>query len=171
MHWASSVQSVATAAEAGMLLYAAWTDVAARIIPNFICLGIAAATIIKQLLIGPTALLEGLLTGFVVLLPLWLLFSRSVIGGGDVKLLAALAIDLSFQGVVSLFAITALAGGVLVLVHLAMRCLPRPRLVKPSSILRRVYTAERWRILRRAPLPYGVAIACGGIITIMSTGV
>ena len=35
---------------------------------------------------------------------------------------------------------------------------------------RRVYAIERWRHLRHAPLPYGVAIACGGIWTIFSQG-
>jgi prepilin peptidase CpaA len=86
-------------------------------------------------------------------------------------LLVALAIGLPLTGVIELLAITALAGGVLALVHLMMRHLPYPNLAPAgSSLVRRVYAIERWRHLRHAPLPYGVAIACGGIWTILSKG-
>ena len=74
-------------------------------------------------------------------------------------------------GVTQLLTITALAGGVLALVHLMMRLLPYPKLAPAgSSLVRRVYAIERWRNLRHAPLPYGVAIACGGIWTVFSQG-
>jgi prepilin peptidase CpaA len=100
-----------------------------------------------------------------------LVYTRGWIGGGDVKLLVALATGLPLTGVVQLLTITALAGGVLALVHLTMRLLPYPRLAPAgSSFVRRVYAVERWRHLRRAPLPYGVAIACGGIWTVFSQG-
>ena len=47
--------------------------------------------------------------------------------------------------------------------------LPRPAGARAgASTLRRVWAAERWRILRRAPLPYGLAIACGGIWTVLT---
>jgi prepilin peptidase CpaA len=44
----------------------------------------------------------------------------------------------------------------------AMRPLPagRGRFV-------RIYGVERWRIRRRGPLPYGVAIAAGGVFTLL----
>jgi prepilin peptidase CpaA len=75
------------------------------------------------------------------------------------------------MGVIQLLTITALAGGVLALVHLMMRLLPYPKLAPAgSSLVRRVYAIERWRNLRHAPLPYGVAIACGGIWTVFSQG-
>jgi prepilin peptidase CpaA len=75
------------------------------------------------------------------------------------------------MGVIQLLTITALAGGVLALGHLMLRLLPHPRLAPAgSSLVRRVYAIERWRNLRHAPLPYGVAIACGGIWTVFSQG-
>jgi Flp pilus assembly protein protease CpaA len=83
-----------------------------------------------------------------------------------------LAIGLPFMGVVRLLTITTLAGGLLALAHLTMRLLPYPK--RPpagSSLVCRVCAVERWRNLRRAPLPYGVAIACGGIWTVLSHGV
>ena len=109
--------------------------------------------------------------GNFLFIPLLLLHSRHILGGGDVKLLTALAIGLSPFGVVKLFAVTALAGGVVALSHLAMRRLPRPRLTSArSASLRRIYAVERWRILRRAPLPYAVAIASGGIWAVLTAG-
>jgi prepilin peptidase CpaA len=74
------------------------------------------------------------------------------------------------MGVVTLFTATALAGGVLCLMHLTMRHLSSPRPQNSDSfVLRRVYAVERWRIIRHGSLPYAVAIACGGIWTILKT--
>jgi prepilin peptidase CpaA len=71
-----------------------------------------------------------------------------------------------------LLTVTALAGGVLAALHLIMRAMPSPRLAPAgSSLARRVYAVERWRHLRHAPLPYGVAIASGGIWTILTRGI
>jgi prepilin peptidase CpaA len=82
-----------------------------------------------------------------------------------------LSIGLPPTGVMQLLTTTTLAGGVLALLHLMMRVLPHPKLAPVgSSFARRVYAIERWRHVRHAPLPYGVAIACGGIWTILSKG-
>jgi prepilin peptidase CpaA len=98
-------------------------------------------------------------------------YARGWIGGGDVKLLVALAIGLPLAGVVQLLTVTALAGGVLALTHLMMRRLPFPSPAPAgASLLRRVWAVERWRNVRHAPLPYGVAIACGGIWTVFNRG-
>ena len=114
---------------------------------------------------------RSLIVATILLLLLLVIYQRGWIGGGDVKLLVALAIGLPLMGVIELLTITALAGGVLALVHLMMRLLPYPRLAPAgSSFVRRVYAIERWRHLRHAPLPYGVAIACGGIWTVFNQG-
>jgi prepilin peptidase CpaA len=92
-------------------------------------------------------------------------------GGGDVKLLVALAVGLPLAGTVQLLTATALAGAVLAALHLMMRYLPHPRTAPAGSpLLLRVYAVERWRHVRRAPLPYGAAIACGGIWTFLKHG-
>src|SRR5205807_1504221 len=114
---------------------------------------------------------QSLIAAAILLLVLIIIYQRGWIGGGDVKLLVALAIGLPLRGVFQLLTMTALAGGILALVHLGMRVLPYPKLAPAgSSFLRRVYAIERWRNLREAPLPYGVAIACGGIWTVFSQG-
>jgi prepilin peptidase CpaA len=153
-----------------LLLYVAVIDIATRLIRNEICLALALLGIASQFA-NPMQITESLVATTILLLLLLVIYQRRWIGGGDVKLLVALAIGLPLMGVIQLLTITALAGGVLALVHLMMRLLPYPKLAPAgSSFVRRVYAVERWRNLRHAPLPYGVAIACGGIWTVFSHG-
>jgi len=79
-----------------------------------------------------------------------------------------MAIGLSLASLLQLLTAMSLAGGGIALLHLCLRRLPRPTLPPVgSSFLRRVYAIERWRNLHHAPLPYGVAIAAGGIWTLI----
>lgn len=167
MSW---IVSIASFLEILLLLYVATIDVATRLISNEICLALALLGIAGQL-DSPMQLVESLIAAAILFLLLLVIYQRGLIGGGDVKLLVALAIGLPLTSVIQLLTITALAGGVVALVHLMMRFLPYPRPAPAgSSLVRRVYAIERWRHLRHAPLPYGVAIACGGIWTVFSKG-
>jgi prepilin peptidase CpaA len=161
---------VMVAIQSVLLIYAAWADLATRLIPNRICLALATSGAISQLFAGPVTLAISVAISGGVFLVLLLLHSFRLLGGGDVKLLTAMAITVPPLGIMNLFAYTAFAGGALAVVHLLMRRLPRPHPPQiDSSVFRRVYAIERWRILRHAPLPYGIAIACGGICTMMHT--
>ena len=154
-----------------LLLYAATADIATRLIRNEICLALAVLGIAGQLA-SPMQLAQSLIVAAILFLLLFGIHQLGKMGGGDVKLLTALAVGLPLTGVMQLLTVTALAGGVLALIHLTMRLLPYPRLAPAgSSLVRRVYAVERWRHLRHASLPYGVAIACGGIWTILSKGI
>ena len=154
-----------------LLLYVAAIDIATRLITNEICLAVAVVGIAGQFA-GPTHVGESLATASILFLLLLFVFQRGWMGGGDVKLLVALAIGLPLLGVIHLLTVTALAGGVLAVTHLMMRRLPQPRPAPAgSSLLRRVYAVERWRNLRHAPLPYGAAIACGAIWTLLNRGI
>ena len=160
MHVMSWIAPTALFLEILLLLYVAMIDIATRLIRNEICLVVALLGIASQFA-SPMQVTESLIV----------VYQRGWMGGGDVKLLAALAVGLPLMGVIQLLTVTALAGGVLALVHLMMRLLPDPKLAPAgSSLVRRVYAIERWRNLRHAPLPYGVAIACGGIWTVFSQG-
>jgi prepilin peptidase CpaA len=170
MHSVNWIITTALFLEILLLLYVAVIDIATRLIRNEICLALALLGIGAQFA-SPTHVTESLIAATILFLLLIVIYQRGWIGGGDVKLLAALAIGLPLLGVIQLLTITALAGGVLALVHLMMRLLPYPkRAPAGSSLVRRVYAIERWRNLRQAPLPYGVAIACGGIWTVFSQG-
>ncbi|WP_262049134.1 prepilin peptidase [Bradyrhizobium sp. Bra78] len=167
MNW---IVSIASILEILLLLYVATLDVATRLIRNEICLALALLGIAGQLA-SPMQIAQSLLSAGILFLLLLVVYTRRWMGGGDVKLLVALAVGLPLTGLVQLMTVTALAGGGLAMVHLMMRNLPYPRLAPAgSSLVRRVYAVERWRHLRQAPLPYGVAIACGGIWTIFSRG-
>ena len=153
-----------------LLLYVATIDVATRTIPNEICLALALLGIVGQLA-NPMLLAQSTIVAAILFLLLLVLYIKTLIGGGDVKLMVAVAIGLPPLGVIQFLTITALAGGLLAMVHVVMRLLPNPALAPSgSSLVRRVYAVERWRHLRHAPLPYGVAIACGGIWTVLSKG-
>ena len=167
MSWTVPIVSIL---EILLLLYVATIDIATRLIPNELCAGLALMGIAGQLA-SPMQVAYSTVVATILLLLLLVIHAREWIGGGDVKLLVALAIGLPLTGVIQLLSVTALAGGVLALMHLMMRQLPYPRLAPAgSSLVRRVYAVERWRHLRRAPLPYGVAIACGGIWSVLSKG-
>ena len=153
-----------------LLLYVAAIDVATRLIHNEICLILALLGIASQFA-SQTHVTESLVGATILSLLLIVIYQRRWIGGGDVKLLAALAIGLPLIGLIQLLTVTALAGAGLALAHLVMRLVPYSGTAPGgSSLLRRVYAVERWRNMRRAPLPYGAAIACGGIWTLLSQG-
>lgn len=153
-----------------LLLYVATLDVATRLIRNEICLAVALLGIAGQLA-SPMQVVESLIVATILFLLLLVFYMQRWMGGGDVKLLVALAVGLPLTGVIQLLTVTTLAGGVLALVHVMMRQLPHPALAPAgSSLARRIYAVERWRHLRHAPLPYGVAIACGGIWATLSGG-
>ena len=166
-----SAIEIASFLEVLLLIYVAIIDIATRLIRNEICLALAVLGIVGQFA-SPTRLSGSLAAATILLLLLLIIYQRGWMGGGDVKLLMALAIGLPLMGQIEMLTITTLAGGVLALAHLTMRLLPDPKLAPTgSSLVRRVYAVERWRNLRRAPLPYGVAIACGGISAVLNHGV
>ncbi len=148
----------------GILLVAAWNDVATRTIPDGLSLAlIAVALLLRPFDDGVVALawsVAGALGLFVVLA---FLHARGILGGGDVKLAAALACVLPLHTLGVFLNATAIAGGFVAALHMLMRLLPAP-LPAPAGApaLMRVVAAERWRVARRGSLPYGLAIAAGG---------
>src|SRR5438270_14074029 len=150
MHLMNWIVSAASFLEILLLLYVAMIDIATRLIRNEICLVLALLGIASQFA-SPMQIIESLITATILLVLLIVIYQRGWIGGGDVKLLVALAIGLLLMGVIQLLSVTALVVGVLALVHLMIRLLPNPKLAPAgSSLVRRVYAIERWRNLRHA---------------------
>jgi len=84
-----------------------------------------------------------------------LLFARGWLGGGDVKLLAAIALWFDISGGLALLAYVSIGGGLLALVFIiARRLLPAPKNggVRPPALR------------PRGPIPYGLAIATGALL-------
>ena len=139
------VADILVAILAAMLLIAATGDLRARIIPNWLNAAIALLAIPFWWLSGlpfwpevvaQIAIAAGVFAVFA------LAFRIGAMGGGDVKMVAALALWLPPLAVLKLLVIMSLAGGVLTVAMLV-----RHRLAKAGG---------------RLEIPYGVAIAFGG---------
>jgi prepilin peptidase CpaA len=131
---------------AAALLVAAVGDWRTRIIPNRLNAAIALLAIPFWWSIGlplwPGVALQ-LALGAGVFVLFAIAFRFGAMGGGDVKMAAALALWLPFAGVVKLLVIMSIAGGVLTLAMLAAH-----RMAKTAG---------------QPEIPYGIAIAFGGI--------
>lgn len=84
------------------------------------------------------------------------LFAAGKFGGGDIKLLAAIAAWFSAAGALQLLMWVFLSGGVLALLIIAAR-----------MMLSSEDHRSRWRVLRpKGGIPYGMAISAGALIAI-----
>jgi prepilin peptidase CpaA len=129
-----------------LLLMAAWTDIKTRTIANELNATIALLAIVFWFVIGEplwpgVALRVGIALALFAIFAL--LFVLKMMGGGDVKMIAALALWLPIKGLVSMLTVMALSGGLIGL-FLLIRQKWRPNAEKPE-------------------IPYGVAIALGGL--------
>lgn len=92
------------------------------------------------------------------------LFALGLMGGGDVKLLTVLTLWTGWSvATLNFFFLTAVFGGVLVLLVLPLRWLA-PRVRKSEKPLPRLLT-------RKEPVPYGIAIACAFLLLLAMGGV
>jgi prepilin peptidase CpaA len=157
----------------GLLAVAAASDLATRTIPDQACIALALLGFGMRLFAGFTAVAVSVGVAVALFVLLALAHSKGALGGGDVKLAAAVAMGLAPAQTYSFVVATVLAGGVLSLLHLLLRHAPppprpRPRFAGRAALLRRIVTVERWRIRRKGSLPYGIAIACGGAWVVLT---
>lgn len=130
---------------AAMLIVAATGDLRTRTIPNWlngaIALGAIPFWLVSGLSVWPDMAIQ-IGVAFAVFALFALAFHLGAMGGGDVKMVAALALWLPLGAVIKLLVIMSIAGGVLTALMLV-----RHRLAKAGQELE---------------IPYGVAIAFGG---------
>jgi prepilin peptidase CpaA len=160
-----------------MLGLAAFKDLRERRIPNRLTGGLAALypvyVLVSPIPVAWPAALGLAVVVFVIGLGL---FGRELMGGGDVKLIAALTLWAGPEQFVSFMLVTALAGGALSLFTLWYRRWG-VLIEAPLAALGLVPAGSRIPALPDAPsekpaalsasLPYGVAIAAGGIAIII----
>ena len=137
-----------------LLLWAAGEDVRRLIIPNWISLAIVGLYPVF-VLTGPAVSNWLLAAGVaaVVLLGGLALFAARLMGGGDVKLMAAVALWAGPGGLPLLISVTAIAGGVV---------------AAALVIVRWGTSRHQGRSARSGVMPYGVAIAAGGLAVALS---
>ncbi len=145
------------------LAYAAAHDLAARTIPNMLSLGIGAAGLVEAT--RHQQLVPALGIAILVFFGGLCAWRASLLGGGDVKLLAAVSLWMRPDREPGLLLYISIAGGVLACIYLALgRVVRPPSLPRPGDLVRRVLRVECRRVHLRAPLPYAVAIAAASIL-------
>ena len=157
-----------TVVAAGLLVYAALHDVAARTVPNWLPASLLVIGCCTRLI--DHSLLSGGIVAAVTFAALFVIWLLGAMGGGDVKLWTAtvLLIPPMLQPELAFFLRVVVFGGILAVIYLALRPLmPKRRPARSTGFLLRVLRVETWRISRRAPLPYACAIAGGAIVTLL----
>ena len=167
MGWiGGAAMEAALALAVAMLALVALHDLAFRTVPDLASLGLLGCGLVLRWGAGELPL--ALLMALGLTLPALLLWRRGWIGGGDAKLLPAIAPLVPPPQLPGQWLLVALAGGLLALPYLLARHrLARPLAGRPAGLLPRLWRAERWRLHRGGPLPYAVAIAAGGLLPLL----
>jgi prepilin peptidase CpaA len=148
----------------GLLMAAACWDVASFTIPNWVQVALIGVFAALAFALPMTASVFGahLLAGFVGLVAGFTLFALGYIGGGDAKLFACTSLALGLHDLTGYAVLASLFGGALTLSLIAIRKVPMPR----------AFAAQTW-IMRlhddRQGIPYGVALALGGVVILPYT--
>ncbi|MGD9967752.1 MAG: prepilin peptidase [Hyphomonadaceae bacterium] len=152
---------LALAAFAGLLIYAACSDIARLIIPNWVSIALVALFPVAAFVGGAAIFDVGmhLLFGLGVLAIGFVLFQFNVLGGGDAKLLAAVSVWTGMAAAIPFIVWTTVAGGMLALALLTAR-----QLIPAGS-----YPGFVDHLLKKQNgIPYGVAIMIGALMAIPS---
>lgn len=145
-----------------LLLIAAANDIATMTIPNWVSIVMAAAFPVFALAAGHTLAFIGfhLAVGAIVLVLGIGLFSLNLLGGGDVKVIAAASVWTGLSGFAPFLTTMLLVGGVLAVGLVVVRQFAQPREGRPAFLNR--------LLDRKRGAPYAVAIAAGGLMALPS---
>lgn len=155
----------------GMLAVAAASDVASRRIPNQLSLIIAASFLVAGVASPDRVdLLGGLWVAAAIFAVGFIGFALGKVGGGDVKLLAAMGLWAGPAAAMDYLVLTGIAGGALALMYLVPEVAHAMTWFR-ATLERRVPRLQAIAIasdVKTQGLPYGVAIAAGGIFVLWS---
>jgi prepilin peptidase CpaA len=145
-----------------LLIYAAFSDLFRMKISNSICLGIMGAWCVHSIMIGMPLTQILLQAGFalIILLVCFALFTTGLFGGGDAKLIAAVAFWLTPMENAAFFLLFSLLGGMLTLAILFLRR-DDIKFYLPQGLFHHI-------INPRNGIPYGIAIVPAAMIQIYS---
>ena len=144
----------------GLVLYAAISDIATMTIPNWVSIAVALLFPLAAFLAHLTPLQIGVHVGIGMLMFLagFALFSVGVLGGGDVKVIAAASVWTGLAALTPFAYATTIAGGVLAVAMIVARKLAKPSDALPG-FLNRLLGPENG-------IPYAVAIAAGALASL-----
>jgi prepilin peptidase CpaA len=146
------------------MAFAAANDLFTMKIPNRISLALIGGFIAVALLTRtPLETVEiHIACAFAVLVVTFTLFSFNLLGGGDAKLMAAGALWMGSAHIIEFLAFVTIFGGVLCLMILSYRRMVPADLLPLPQWAQRLHTAG-------GPIPYGIAIAAGGLMAFPAT--
>ncbi|HEY8313877.1 MAG TPA: prepilin peptidase [Candidatus Baltobacteraceae bacterium] len=146
------------------------TDIRSKRIPNALTLSAAVVALALHAMLGPVSLAKAALVMVVVLAAGIAVFRLKLIGGGDVKLVAAIAGAFGFPDAVPFVLYTMVAGGVLAIAYALSRGTLR-------QTVQNTLVATQPLLYRRLPvalpattekMPYGLAIFIGASFVVLS---
>jgi prepilin peptidase CpaA len=179
MNFSDWIQLIAAAATMILLIAAAASDITRYRIPNTIVYAIVAAFAVGAIFnFAWPAIVWPLLAGVAMFLLGAGLFALGLFGGGDVKLIAAMALWTGFADLPRFLLIMGAAGGLLGLVLLLKRRRQQPATVSSASAptessatetpvaaapIPESPASDAPRPTRKSHIPYGVGIAIAGL--------
>ena len=132
-------------------------------IPNGLSLALVGAFALYAPALPLSVLVAHLTAGLAVLAVVALAFAAGLMGGGDAKLFTAMALWMGWQELLPFLLLTALAGGAIALILLALRRLLASR-NRVGGWFGRLMAPE-------SGVPYGLAISMAGLALIGRLGV
>jgi prepilin peptidase CpaA len=135
-----------------LLTVTAYGDIQTRRIPNLLAAAVGALGLLRLVLSGdPSAAFYAIAASAAVFIATFLLFWRGLVGGGDAKLITATALLVGYHDLFHFLVSMSICG---LLVTLAMLVTHRP-------------SGNQLEPKARLAVPCGVAIAGGGIVTLL----
>ena len=152
------IQAISLTLFPAVMAFAASSDFFTMTIANRVSLILVGGFVVLALLTGMSLpnLMWHAAAAAVVLVIVFVFFSRGWIGGGDAKLAAATALWLGFAHLPDYLIYASLFGGALTLLIVQFRALPLPRAFVGREWAERLHQ-------RGAGVPYGIALAAAAL--------
>ncbi len=146
-----------------LMVYASLSDALTMLIPNKISILLVGVFLALAMVSGMPMQDVGrhFLCGFFILACTFTLFLMRLIGGGDAKLCAAVALWMGFGNLVEFLFLTTLIGAGIAILLIALRKIPLPPKLRLAPLL-------QW-VGETRSVPYGIAIAASGLYFYMQT--
>ena len=146
-----------------LMIVAAMTDVSSYRIPNWLT-GLTAALFFPMAYLTGMPLVEfgwHMVSGIILFIVGYGLFTLRVFGGGDAKLMAAAGLWFGTGQVMGFLLMTSVAGGVLAVAYALWSAISK----KSSNDTLAIAVAGDKKVKKAGPkLPYGVALCVGAIL-------
>jgi prepilin peptidase CpaA len=149
-----------------LMAFAASSDLLTMRISNRLVLLVAAAFFVLALVLGiPLETIGMNVAGAVLVLVFsFAFFAFGWIGGGDAKLVAAIALWMGFGLMLPYFVYASLLGGTLTMALLAVRRWPLPLQLRAVPWIERLHD-------QKTGVPYGIALAAAALLVYPQTGI